>query len=86
MLSQEKLLKAIQEVLRDCERSEPIGGQERQRIGWIVQHSALTKHRDMAKAAGNDPKKLEDVVRSLEDTVCLQSQDWRKLATKQFAT
>ena len=82
MLSQVKLMKAIQEVLKSCEQSEPVGGPERQKIGWIIQHNALTKHREMARAAGNDQTKLEVIVRSLEDTISLRSQNWRQRATK----
>ena len=82
MLSQTKLLKAIQEVLKECERSEPLGGQERFRISWIMQHNALTKLRDMTKEAGDDQEALEKIVRSLEETISLRSQNWRERANE----
>jgi hypothetical protein len=82
MLRQTKLLKAIQEVLKECERSEPLGGQGRFRISWIVQHNAPTKLRDMTKEAGDDQERLRKVVHSLEETISLRSQNWRERANE----
>jgi hypothetical protein len=80
MLSQEKLLKAIDSDMRVCRSVNPTDASGKQR--QILELTTLTRHLNWAKSAGDDQAELERVVGSLEvNEVVRRYQRWRQLAT-----
>lgn len=80
MLSQAKLLKAIDADMRVCRDANPTDSPGKERR--ILELGTLTNHLEWAKRAGDDQAELERVVRSLEtNNVVHGYQRWRELAT-----
>jgi hypothetical protein len=81
MLSQDKLLKVIDEDLNYCrgavERLNPTDTKGRERN--ILEFNTLLQHFQWAERAGDDQEELEKIVRSLETNGFLRGyQDWRE--------
>ena len=80
MLSQEKLLQAIDIEMRICRDAHP--EDEPDKTHQILQIAALIRHQGWAENAGTDQTELEQVVRSLETNEVVRGhQRWRELAT-----
>jgi hypothetical protein len=81
MLSQQKLLKAIDADIRVCRNATPgptdTPGKERQ----ILELATLTSHLQWAQSAGDDQAVLEQIVQSLEKSVVVGYQHCRDLST-----
>jgi hypothetical protein len=81
MLSQRKLLKAIDADMRVCRSANPTdqAGKERQ----IFEMATLTAHLQWAQRAGDDQAELEKVLKSLETKDVVRGyQHWRELSTE----
>lgn len=81
MLSQEKLLKVIDDDLKVCreagERMNPSDSQGKERN--ILEFNTLMQHLTWAQRAGSDQTELERVVRSLESKDFFRGyQHWRE--------
>jgi hypothetical protein len=81
MLSQQKLLKAIDADMRACRDATlaptDTPGKDRQ----ILELATLTSHLQWAQTAGDDQSVLEQIVQSLEKSVVVGYQHWRDLST-----
>jgi hypothetical protein len=83
MLSQERLLKAIDEDMQVCQAAEPVPGDEPGRQQRILELATLTNHLQWAKRAGDDQAELEKIIVSLEriQNPVRGYQHWREVAT-----
>jgi hypothetical protein len=79
MVSQEKLLKAIEEDIRVCRAGKhtEVDGMARQNLEF----NKLIRHLEMVNDAGDDQAKLEVIVQSLETNLAVgRHQHWRELS------
>ena len=83
MLSQERLLKAIDDDLRVCNAAEPAPGDEQGRDHRTLELTTLINHLEWTKRAGTDQTELEKIVVLLEriQNPVRSYQRWRELAT-----
>jgi hypothetical protein len=83
MLSQERLLKAIDEDMQVCQAADPVPGDEQGRQQRTLELATLINHLEWAKRAGNGQAELEKIVVSLEriQNPVRGYQRWRELAT-----
>jgi hypothetical protein len=81
MLSQEKLLKALDTDIRICRNAKYTPNDEHGKKRQILESATLIRHLQWAQSAGNDQTILEQIVQSLEKNAVVGYQHWRNLAT-----
>ena len=81
MLSQEKLLRALDIDIRICRNARHTPNDEHGKKRQILELAALIQHLQWAESAGNDQTILEQIVQSLEKNAVVGYQHWRNLAT-----
>jgi hypothetical protein len=81
MLSQEKLLKAIEADMGACRAATHAPDDRVGRDRQLLELATLTRHQQMAFDAGSDQAELERVVQSLETNMVVRYQQWRELST-----
>lgn len=82
MLSQKRLILAIQEALADCRKVGRTLTNTQSLERKKLEVAALLRHQQMAEEAGDDQLELERVVKSLEANPLLKGyQRWSDKAT-----
>ena len=79
MFSQKRLLSLIDTDMRICRAARPMDESGKQH--QVLEMTTLTTHLQWTQRAGDDQTVLEQIVKSLENSVVVGYQRWRELST-----